>query len=371
MRFFFSESSKDFGGQAQQILHQMTALTAAGHPCILACPANSGIAEEAERRKLPWSTVPFRNSIHPPSLLRVRRLLKQHRIEVALCHSGHDASVLCLAARSLRSRPTLLRVRTYLAKLPRPSSVNWSVDRTLVPSEFLRQSMIGSPDIRGDRVESLRPLIPFEQLREQSRLPLPSGLADWVSRHHPIITHAAMLRPEKAHSLALKVVAGLRSAFPKIGYVAVGSGRLDASLRQQATALGLDQSVYFAGLMLPPAPMIAISDLVIMPSNMEPLGLTQLEALALGVPVAVSDAGGLPETVSNNETGWIFPSGEVESWTAGLTRILSDPETAKVYASAGRTQVENRYSSQQHIRSLLAAIHTAAVGRGKATAPTP
>ncbi|GAB4169465.1 MAG: hypothetical protein Fur0032_08000 [Terrimicrobiaceae bacterium] len=74
----------------------------------------------------------------------------------------------------------------------------------------------------------------------------------------------------------------------------------------------------FSGLTLPLAPLLARADLVIMPSLDKPLGLAYLEALALGIPVAVSNAGGLPETVEHGRTEWILPSNDADTRVDGL-----------------------------------------------------
>jgi glycosyltransferase involved in cell wall biosynthesis len=362
MRFLFCESSRNFGGQESQILLQMEALQAAGHCVSLACPENSRIAAEASARGQSWSAVSFRNSLHVPSIRKVRSLTLSHQADAVICHSGHDANVAGIAARLIFSnRPKVLRVRTYLAGRARPFSVNFLADRTVTPSRFLREKILETPGVSPARVGILRPIVPAERLREQSKTPLNQELAAWIAAHSPIVVHAAMLRSEKGHRLALAALGKLKEAFPKIGYVMAGFGTKESELRKLVAAKNLTDHAHFAGMVSPVAPLLSRADLVIMPSSSEPLGLSQLEALALGIPVAVSDAGGLPETITDHQTGRIFPVGDIDAWVCGLTEILNSPEVSHQMASHGKHFVEMNYSAAAHIDSLLE--HLATIGK--------
>jgi glycosyltransferase involved in cell wall biosynthesis len=102
--------------------------------------------------------------------------------------------------------------------------------------------------------------------------------------------------------------------------------------------------------------LLARADLVIMPSLDEPLGLAHLEALALGIPVAVSDAGGLPETVTHGETGWIWRGGDVAAWRWGLDYVLANPGRARTLAERGRAFVEAVFAPEAHLAALEAQL---------------
>jgi glycosyltransferase involved in cell wall biosynthesis len=363
MRFLFCESSDNLGGQELQIVLQMRALRAEGHETVLACRPASAIRREAERHDLTWRPVRFRNSLDVPSIAALRRVLREERIDAAFCHSGHDANNLALAARLVARRPLLIRARTYQPGTPKAFSYNRMVDRTVVPSAYLRGRILANRAIRPERVAVLRPIVPLEDLRADARAPLPQELAAVGAGAGPLVVHAAMLRAEKGHRIALETIAKLRGRFPGLRYVMAGRGPLEPDLRSHAARLRLDGVTVFAGLVSPVAPLLACADLVIMPSLDEPLGLAQLEALALGVPVAVSDAGGLPETVVHGETGWILPAGDVQAWRAGLAEALTDPRRAKTMAARGRSFVEAHYAPQAHLRALHAELESAAFAR--------
>lgn len=360
-KFLFCESSSNLGGQELQILLQMAALRRSGRDAVLACRPSSAIAVEAAARGLEWTPIGFRNSLHLPSIVALRRLIGARHIDVALCHSGHDANNLAAATALMIRRPLLIRARTYQPGRPKAYSYNRMVDRTVVPSEHLRRMILANPAIRPERIAVLRPIVPVADIRAASHLPLPAGLTAALHGGKPVIVHAAMLRPEKGHGTVLAALVELRRRYPALRYVMAGSGPEEPALREQVSRLGLEDNVVFAGFVMPVFPLLARADLVVMPSLDEPLGLAHLEALALGVPVAVSDAGGLPETVSHGETGWIWRAGDVDAWREGLEHALANPGLARALAERGRAFVETVFAPEAHLAALQAQL---ALARG-------
>lgn len=354
LEILFCESSPNVGGEELQILLEMESFAAAGHQATLACRPRSAISMEAARRGI-TAVLPlaFRNSVHLPSVIALRRLIAQRKVDVAFCHSGHDANNLALAARLVRKRPTLIRERTYQLGIPKAYSYNRLVDLTFVPSHFLRQQILANTAIDARRIVVLRPLVPVAKLEQEAQAPLSAFIAQRISQGSPVIVHAAMLRPEKGHWFALQVIAQLKRKFSNLLYVIAGEGGQHCRLAEETARLKLDRNVVFAGFVRPIAPLYAHADLVIMPSSYEPLGLSQIEAMALGVAVAVSDVGGLPETVRHGETGLVLPVDDVDAWVRSLGDLLVSRERRKSLGAAGRASVVAAYSPASHLSRLL------------------
>ncbi|HYA71483.1 MAG TPA: glycosyltransferase family 4 protein [Thermoplasmata archaeon] len=89
----------------------------------------------------------------------------------------------------------------------------------------------------------------------------------------------------------------------------------------------------------------------------ENLGNSPIEALANGVPSVVTEAGGLPETVGR--FGTVVPPGDAPALAAALEDVATGYAEAKQLALAGRAWVREEFSTEQHLRRLLA-IYTAA-----------
>ena len=358
-RVLFTESSPNIGGQELQLLAQATHLLQCGIDILLVCRPGSRIAEIAHHRGISIEYVPFRNSLHPPSLKRMAGLLRRYRPDAVIAHSGHDANTVALAARLMRQRPLLVRARTYQPGVPNAWTYNILFDLTLVPSQYLKSCLLSNPRIKADRIQVLYPGIHFEHgICPDS--PVPDWLTCLLSAQRRIILHAAMLRGEKGHDVMLDALPKLIEHFPDICYVIAGEGDRLTALREKVKAHGLEQHVVFAGMICNLPAIMQHAALVVMPSSYEPLGMSQIEALGMQIPVVVSRTGGMPETVEDGITGLLANPDDVEDWACKLKLALSQPNDMQTMACAGKNQVRAQFSIannleqlQQHLRAGL------------------
>jgi glycosyltransferase involved in cell wall biosynthesis len=90
-----------------------------------------------------------------------------------------------------------------------------------------------------------------------------------------------------------------------------------------------------------------MADVFLLPSELESFGLSALEAMACGVPVVGSDAGGLPEVVRHGESGYLLPVGDVEGMAARTIEILKDEKRRTQMGRSGRCRVEALFSADR------------------------
>ena len=96
-----------------------------------------------------------------------------------------------------------------------------------------------------------------------------------------------------------------------------------------------------------------MADVFLLPSELESFGLSALEAMACGVPVIGSDAGGLPEVVKHGETGFLLPVGDVEGMAARCLEILKDDARRGSWArrgGGGRRRISTPTASSRSTR---------------------
>ena len=130
---------------------------------------------------------------------------------------------------------------------------------------------------------------------------------------------------------------------------------LVARLREKRTG------VVWIEEMLPRPELIAVlaaSDVFVCPSVYEPLGIVNLEAMAVGLPVVGSATGGIPDVIVDGETGLLVPIEQVQDGTGTpidparfeadlaerLTTLVTDTETAKAMGQAARRRVEEHFA---------------------------
>jgi glycogen(starch) synthase len=148
----------------------------------------------------------------------------------------------------------------------------------------------------------------------------------FAAPHERLLLLVGRLVYEKGFQLALEALPGLIERVGNVRFLVAGSGTHEAELRQQASALGLDEHGTFLGWIGDDVlhSLYRISDLCVVPSIYEPFGLVALEAMASGCPCIVADTGGLREVVPNDDVGLRFRSRDPASLAQMVERVLTD-----------------------------------------------
>lgn len=111
----------------------------------------------------------------------------------------------------------------------------------------------------------------------------------------------------------------------------VGDGPERPVAESLCRELDLCDDIRFVGKQEQMEDILAIADLFVLTSEYESFGLAALEAMAAGVPVISTNAGGLPEINVPGETGYLSNVGDIEDMTANAIKILQEPEVLKQF----------------------------------------
>lgn len=157
---------------------------------------------------------------------------------------------------------------------------------------------------------------------------------------HPCIGVVGRLVKQKGISFllnAMYMVNQHRTAYLLI----IGSGPLEAELRQQVRDLGLIDRVYFLGKRLDVMQILLHLDAVVLPSLWEGLSTVLLEAMALRVPVIATNVSGSCEIIRHRETGLLVPPQDAASLAEAILAILDDPGEARRMAERAYNLARN------------------------------
>jgi N-acetyl-alpha-D-glucosaminyl L-malate synthase BshA len=158
----------------------------------------------------------------------------------------------------------------------------------------------------------------FEANKELREVHAPNG--------ERILTHISNFRAVKRIEDVIRVFAEVRKHVPA-KLMLVGDGPERGRIEQLCRELRTCEDVIMLGKLKNPTEVLGISDLFLLPSESESFGLAALEAMAAGVPVISSNAGGLPEVNRHGVTGMMSDVGNVEDLTRNTLYILRDEET--------------------------------------------
>lgn len=176
-----------------------------------------------------------------------------------------------------------------------------------------------------------------------------------------IVMHISNFRAVKRIPDVVMAFARIRDTVPA-RLILVGDGPERPRAREIAERLGVAEHVVFLGKHAAVEELLHCADLFLLPSESESFGLAALEAMACGVPVVTSDAGGLPEVVIEGEVGHHLPVGDFEGMADAGAAILADRALHRKYAANARAHAVERYSVERvvpmyedHYRRILEA----------------
>ncbi|RYG32795.1 glycosyltransferase family 1 protein [bacterium] len=159
-----------------------------------------------------------------------------------------------------------------------------------------------------------------ERVAQRAKLALP---------HEKIVMYVGRFVREKGIQVLLASINSILAQQPDSKFVIVGGGNRERFERFVEWA-GLSDRVIFTGFMANRAlhQLYRVADVAVFPSLYEPFGIVALEAMAAGVPVVASDAGGLREVVLHDVTGTTSFAGDPNSLAWAVLKVLNDPERA-------------------------------------------
>ena len=128
---------------------------------------------------------------------------------------------------------------------------------------------------------------------------------------------------------------------------------IERQIRDRATSLGVENDVRLMGFRRPVEPIMAATDILLVPAVSEPFGRTLIEAMLLGTPVVATDHGGNPEAIRHGETGFLVASEDAGAFVEPIARLLCDDALHQRIATRARSEALTRYGVAQHVDQIM------------------
>jgi glycosyltransferase involved in cell wall biosynthesis len=161
------------------------------------------------------------------------------------------------------------------------------------------------------------------------------------------------LNPRKGPDVAIRALSllladGVDAKLVIAGSVFPGYEWYAVELRELAVELHVGDRVEFRGFVVDTADILEESDVVVVPSAVEPFGTVAAEAMAAMRPTIVSNVQGLVEIVTDESVGLVFPVGDEHALAAACLRLLHDPDLMSSIAHKGRDSILDRFSLEKY-----------------------
>jgi glycosyltransferase involved in cell wall biosynthesis len=159
-----------------------------------------------------------------------------------------------------------------------------------------------------------------------------------------IVSTIGALHPRKSHDLFVEAAAQVAAALPNAYFLVVGTGELRRDLERLARQRGLASRMVFTGVRDDIPRLLSATDVYVKPGVVEGfIGITVLEALALGKPVVAFDTEDVKLALTDGKTGLVAPNSDVRALAERILFLLQHPEDGARMGAAGREVVHERF----------------------------
>ncbi|OGK91845.1 MAG: hypothetical protein A2X36_05735 [Elusimicrobia bacterium GWA2_69_24] len=326
-----------------------------------------GVADCAPR----MSASPTRVAAGALATLRAAAQLgvRLRREEVDLVHANSiRAGLVASLAQPVHRRPVVWHLKDFL-----PTSglgrvirrVARQADWRIAISEAVRRDFCTGPGLL-ERSSTIHPGTTLgEPSREPGTLRAELGLAPST----PLIGVLGQIAPWKRHEDVVRALAIVRRDLPDARLVIDGTAKFRrenveyaAALRRLAGNLSLERAVYFGDHAGAVHRVYDDLDVLVLASVAEPFGLVLIEAMARGVPVVATRAGGVPEIVEHGVHGLLVPPRDPEALAEALRAILGDGRTRDRMGGAGRERAARSFTVAREA-AQIEAVYRAVLAR--------
>ena len=320
MRILQVASADVIGGGEVHVIQLVGKLRERGHTVEIAGRGNGPLD--------PNHPLGFRNAMDIATSLKLRRIVREQQYDIVHAHIARDYPITAMALARLPG-PRLVLTRQLIFRVAGHPAYR-RVDGWIVTTEQIRQSI---QHLR-PRAETIVPnWVDTSRIRYEPRpvgRPVTIGLLGQIS-------------PHKGHDDALDMIGQLGD-----GYRLMLGGRGKPDYEQALKDRAGNLPVTFPGWVEAAAFMREI-DIFILPSWEEPFGIVVLEAMAAGVPVIATHAGGPPGILDHGNAGLLVPPRNAAALAGAVRTLTGDEPLRDRLRTAARTRAESHYDIEGRI----------------------
>lgn len=329
------------------------ALQSLGKPQIVAGQPNSELAIRCKAKNIPFVPIKMRNELDILSIPAFLKTIDENRIQLIHAHTA-KAHAIALLIKTFRYYLSLIvsrRVDFHINKNPFSKLKYYSSknDIFLTVSNKIKDILIED----GVNPEKVVTVYSGIDLKRFENLPEPTYLKKEfiISEDTVVIGNVAALVDHKDQLTLLQAISLLDTP-KRFVFLIVGEGELEEKLKQTAKSLGILDKVIFTGFRKDILAFYNLFDVFTLTSKEEGLGTSVLDAMASGLPVVATKAGGITEMIEHNKGSFVADIGENKKLAEYYKTLIEDENLRKTFGNYNKAQVE-KFSITQTIKKTI------------------
>jgi glycosyltransferase involved in cell wall biosynthesis len=297
-----------------------------------------------------------RNEIDLTAAWRLSRVLKRLAPDVVHAHDPHGVAMAAtaLSMASPSPAPVLVASRRIEFHIAHNSFSKWKygrVDCFIAISEAVRERLIG------DGIPRSKTTVVHEGVDVERIVHLPAAnvhAAFFLPTHAPIVGNIGALVPQKGQQHLIDAAAIVVRAVPDVRFVICGDGELRQPLEEHIRRKHLERHVFLAGFRADAIELLKGFDLFALSSLHEGMCTSLVDAMAASKAAVATSVGGVPEVMTDGETGYLVPPRDHEAMAERIIALLRDAALRARMGEAALRRARDQFTVDRMVDGTIA-----------------
>jgi len=346
--------SRSLGGLELSTLRITAVMKSRGAPAMVIVPPSSPLEKRAAELGLDLAVLSPRWKYGDVSAARrLARILKDNKIGIVVLMQSHDIHLASLASYFLPALKIVFYQQMDSRHNKRDLFHTWTFSKLslwITLTQSMRENVLECTRLAGAKVK----VVPLGTDLHRSEARSFFGLA----QDKKIIGVLGRLDPGKGQEAFLRAIPQVAEYHPETLFVIAGDETAGEPgykryLENTSREIGADRSVKFIPFTDDVPRLMAALDVFILPSFAETYGLVVIEAMAMEKPVIATNAGGVPEILTDGRTGLLIEPRNAAAIADAIIKVLDDEKLQVALGRAAREDALRRFSMDGCVDALL------------------
>jgi len=234
--------------------------------------------------------------------------------------------------------------------------INWPLTKVISVSKYGYSCITGLGLLPNERYEIIYNGVDLSRVTPDPQLAAEFRRRHSISPDRTVVLQVSWIIPEKGIPELLQVAKQVLSGTDKVQFLLVGEGAYRKQYMNDAEAMGLGDHVTWTGMVEDPfgEGVYDVADIVCQVSNWEEVfGWMIAEAMAYQKPIVATRVGGIPELVSDEESGFLVERGDIAATAKKILLLLEQPDLRRQMGRAGCQITHEKFALKRNVAQLI------------------
>lgn len=305
--------------------------------CSLRAPESAGVVFKEQGIPVFFMD---KGKFDPLTVLSLLKLVKQERPQILHLH-GYGATNFGRLVTLLTGLPNIVHEHTVIDPQPLYQTLadrllSTLTTRAIAVSQPVQEFMVAHRSINPAKLDTFFIGLPLSEFQTPEAAAIDQLRHEFGIRPDDnVVCTVGRLDTQKGQRYLLEAAVLVLKTLPNTRFLIVGEGPDRDMLQQFAQVQGITDQMILTGLRTDVPALLALSDVVAIPSLWEGGPITLFEAMSLHKPVVGTPVGAMKEIIQEGETGYLVPSHDGTELAEKLIDLLTDPQLAKSMGTQG------------------------------------